>query len=70
MQVLPQPVLREMGDYEVCLADVQRAYRRLRDASPRDREEAKRAHDAALQRARVLGRKLSADLRSAAAAAR
>lgn len=64
----PRFVFEEMGDYEVCLAEVQRLYKRLRNASPSERDAAQREYDHALQRARDLGARLARELNAAAAA--
>ena len=68
-QAPPAPVLREMGEYEECLAEAQRLYKRVKDAPAREREGARRDYERALQRAREVGAQLARDLHRAAHAA-
>lgn len=68
-QALPAPVLREMGKYEECLAEVRGWYRRVKDAPPAQRDAARREYERALQRARDLGARLARELDDAAHAA-
>lgn len=68
-QAPPVPVLREMGEYEECLAEARRLYQRVKDAPAAGREEARREYERALQRAREVGARLARDLDRAAHAA-
>lgn len=64
----PRFVLQEMGDYEACLAEAQRLYKRVKNArAGAEREAAQREYDRALQRARELGARLARELDAAVA---
>lgn len=63
-------VFDDMSEYEVCLANARRLHRRLREAQTDDeRRDAQREYDAALDRARTLGARLTRELDRAARAA-